>query len=792
MNMNLLTLKFLCIASLISTNTILLAKPASMQITADTPARQWTNGYGTGNGRLGILSFGTFPKETIVLNEGSIFAKNHFRMKDSAAAALNKARTLCKEGKYRSADQEFRKNILPAGNVAGDYQQGGLLQIEFQNLPAPSFYQRTLDMQRGIVSTSVRFSTGKITTEILASPISDCAAYHITCTIPSGCQVSLDLQHPDSSSKIEAKPHGWVLNGQGSNGGTRFENEVIVLAPGADITRNGKTVILKGVKEVLVLSSTSTDYNIKNPEIPLTYSLTDKNAQILTKAQRKGWTQLSKETEHYFSRRMMRCQVDLGDTPADIVDLPISKRLERVKQGSKDPDLLEQLFQFGRFCTIVHTRPGQLPCGLQGLWNPEQKAAWMGCYFLNINSQMNQWPSHVTGLGEYQRSYLDFVRSLQLHGEEFARFIKRDGFCFGHYTDCWKRTYFSGNNPEWAASIMNGAWACAHLVDNYRFTGDKKDLKKSMPILESNARFVMSWFEDDGQGNYLSGPGVSPETGFYAPDGTGPNVLSYVSNGTSHDQLLGREALRNYIYACRELGLRSSTLTKAVQFLKKIPQPQIGPDGRIQEWQRPFEEMQKGHRHISHLYGLFPGTEWDILNTPNYAQAVKKSADFRRQYADKGNNGIRTGWSTAWLINLYAALGDGNAAEDRMYIMLKHYINPNLFDLHPPFQIDGNFGFSSGVAECLIQSKIMQDGYRVIQLAPALADDWKEGSASGLCTRGGLKVDLAWKNGLLQATATASRSGKFRFLHGKTKKDCSMKKGETIQLDFQKSSHTSF
>ncbi|HBN17299.1 MAG TPA: hypothetical protein DD422_04540, partial [Akkermansia sp.] len=218
-------------------------------------------------------------------------------------------------------------------------------------------------------------------------------------------------------------------------------------------------------------------------------------------------------------------------------------------------------------------------------------------------------------------------------------------------------------------------------------------------------------------------------------------------------------------------------------------QPAIGPDGRVQEWRQPFEEMQKGHRHISHLYGLFPGTEWDVLNTPEYAEAVRKSADFRRKYADMGNNGIRTGWSTAWLINLYAALGDGNAAEDRMYTMLRHYINSNLFDLHPPFQIEGNFGFSSGVAECLIQSRVMQDGFQVILLAPALADDWKKGSATGLRTRGGLKVDLSWQDGRVQATATATRPGKFRFMHRGRKKDLSMNKGETARLDFPPLSH---
>lgn len=443
------TLKHSFLLCLFAAAVPLWAIPAPMQVTAATPARVWTEGYGTGNGRLGILSFGVFPKETVVLNEGSIFAKKNFQMREGAAEALDKARELCKEGKYRSADQLFRKNILPPGNIAGDYQQGGRLQVEFQGLPSPSSYQRTLDMRRGKATTRAQFGTGELTTEILAAPSSDCAAYHIACTMPSGCRVSLNLEHPDPSARIVAQPNGWVLEGQGSNGGTRFENTVVILAPGASVTRKGSTIILDSAREVMVLSSISTDYNIRKPEAPLTHSLAAKNARILAKAQKAGWKKLAAETEDYFSRLMTRCQVDLGDSPAGVSTMTTAQRLERVKQGKKDPDLLEQLFQFGRFCTIAHTRPGQLPCGLQGLWNPELRAAWMGCYFLNINSQMNQWPSHVTGLGEFQRSYLDFVRSLRPHGEEFARFIKRDGFCFGHYTDCWKRTYFSGNNPEW-------------------------------------------------------------------------------------------------------------------------------------------------------------------------------------------------------------------------------------------------------------------------------------------------------------------------------------------------------
>lgn len=306
------TLKYFFLPCLLAAAIPLRAAPAPMQATSTESARIWTDGYGTGNGRLGILSFGVFPKEIVVFNEGSIFAKKNFQMKEGAAEALDKARELCKEGKYRSADQVFRKDILPPGSIAGDYQQGGLLQVEFQGLPSPASYRRTLDMQRGKASTRVQFGTGELSTEILAAPSSDCAAYRITCTLPAGCRVALDLQHPDPSARIDARPDGWVLTGQGSNGGTQFENRVVILAPGAAISRKGKTVVLDSAREVLVLSSTSTDYNIRKPEEPLTHSLADKNRQILAKAQKKGWKKLAAETEDYFSRLMMRCQVDLG------------------------------------------------------------------------------------------------------------------------------------------------------------------------------------------------------------------------------------------------------------------------------------------------------------------------------------------------------------------------------------------------------------------------------------------------------------------------------------------------
>ena len=758
------------------------AAPAPMTVSSSKPADVWTDGYGVGNGRLGALSFGVFPKETIVLNEESIFERPSYDIKPNAAKALAEARRLCDEGKYRSADEVFRKQILTGRNIAGNYQQGGILDIEFENIPASFSLRRLLDMEHGCARTTASWENGSVQTELIAAPRHDCVAYCIRSTQPEGCSLRLSLRHPDSQSAVTPTRDGWVLEGRGSNGGTRFENRIRVLAPGARLVFREGVLFCQGAKTLLLLSSTSTDYNAEAPDQPLQNSLGERNKRLLDKAVQAGWPRLREETASYFSERMNRCRIDIEDSPGPVAALDTSERLARVRQGHSDPDLIETIFQFGRYCTIANTRPGALPCGLQGLWNPEMNAAWMGCYFLNINCQMNQWPSEVTGLGEFHRPFLAFVRSLKPYGEQFACILGHEGFCYGHYADCWKKTYFGGGDPEYSASLMNGAWACAHLYDSYLFSGDKKELRQSLPILESSARFVMSWFRDNGKGESLSGPGVSPENAFLAPDGTGPLVRSCVSNGNAHDLLLGREALRHYISACRELGIQGSTYRRALRFLPTIPLPKIGDDGRVQEWREPFEEDQKGHRHISHLYGLFPGSEWNILQTPAYAEAVRKSADFRLQHA--GKSGIRTGWSTAWLMNLYAALGDGDTAAACMETMMRHYLRDNLFDMHPPFQIDGNFGFTSGIAMCLIQSRIVQNGRRVVQLGPALPSGWKEGSAEGLRARGGLVAGFTWNPKRLEAKVRATRFGRFRLMHGGQQRDLDLKAGEEAVLSF--------
>ncbi|MBQ2732311.1 MAG: glycoside hydrolase N-terminal domain-containing protein [Opitutales bacterium] len=763
----------------------------SFILSDSVPAPKWDEGYGVGNGRLGALTLGGFPKDLLVLNEASIFERKAIHIPADVPAAIEEARRACEAGDFARADAIFREKILTNGSIAGNYQQGGLVDIEFLNVPAQKNYRRKLDLEHGVASTEIVFENGKkLRAELFACPEPDLVAYFAESDVPAGIDADFTLRHPDKNTKIESWDETvFCICGQGGNGGTRFENYLRFFAEGGKISVAGTKVSVRGAKKILLVSSTATDYDYIAIPAQRKWLWTPATSALESVSGISDREKLRAATHKYFSERMNRCVVDLGDSAPEVRAMTTRERVARMKQNpdARDPDLLEQLFQFGRFCLISNSRPGALPCGLQGLWNPHLNAAWMGCYFFNINCEMNYWCADPTGLGEFHRAFTDFILKLKPSGESFAEKIGHEGFCFGHYADCFGETYFAGNHPEWAASLMNGAWICSHLVDAYRFDNDKTRLAAALPLLESNAKFILSWFKPDPKnpGELVAGPAVSPETGFFYTDAAGTRHAAYVSTGTAHDQLLGREALRNYIFACDELGKRNGkTYAAAKKALPKIPAPKLSTDGRVLEWREDFEERQPGHRHVSHLYGLFPGNEWDVLNTPDYAAAVKKSLDKRRTDQEKHKT-LHPGWSEAWWINLYATLGDGNAAHALMNRMLARYINPNLFDIHPPFQIDGNFGFTSGVAQCLIQSGIERNGRRVVQLLPARADAWKKGAAKGLVARGGLKVDLCWDGDEVAATLTATRPGSFTILcNGRSRDIAFSAAGESVRVRF--------
>lgn len=745
-------------------------------------APDWEQGYGVGNGRLGALSYSKDGKTVIVLNEKSIFANSPIPNVPERANAFQEVIKLCREGKYAEASSVYAGKVMDKWSFSGWYQPAGFLNIDFSPMGVSQKVDRTLELKKGLVMEHCSMDGGGYKLQMVTAPTTDCTALLIRSEGEKELNFNIVLDRPEVDA-MKQDGSDFIISGQASKGGTGFETRIRVIADqGQPQFKDGKLHIEKA-RQVLILVSVSTDYDRENPMTPRRTDLADANKNLLSNAQKQGWNSLLQQSSRYFTSLMDRCTVDLGDSSPEILSLTTPERIKKFRAGGQDPDLAELLFQFGRYCVVSGSRPGTLPSTLQGIWNPHMTPMWESCFFLNINCQMNYWPVETTNLGEYHKPFTDFVISLLPGGQKFAKELGYEGFCFAHNTDCRMGSNFRYMDPGAAGTLLNGTWASSHLLEHYRYGGDKKELAKALPLLKESVRFLLSWLEEEpGTGKLITGPGNSPEMGFRYKDSQGKEQTATISSGTTHDLLLAREAMKNYEEACRELGVTNDpTLKKIRETLPKLAMPVIQPDGRLAEWRHGQEETDPGHRHLSHCYGLFPGNEFDIFNTPGYAQAVKKALDFRCEHGSG-----HTGWSAAWVISLYAALHDGEKAGKFIDKLLKEKINPNLFDMHPPFQIDGNFGFTAGVANCLIQSQIIKDGKRVVSLAPALHPEWKAGTAHGLRTRGGLTVDLSWTEKEITADIRAARKGEFLVEYKGAFKPVSLKAGETSRVTFQK------
>lgn len=763
--------------------------PTNLVLRDTAPAPHWDQGYGVGNGRVAALVYHGFPEATILLNESSIFSKKIYSIPPNAAQGIRQAREFCNKAQYQEADKVFLNQILTPNSESGSYLPAGFLHIGFPSGDTPFHINRSLDMKNGIVSNGFILPDGPQNMQVIAAPKTDCIAARFTIDSGKTLRLTFSLDRPKASNQpaltgsIDLERGELILQGQAPNNGTKFETRVRLIPIGGTMQKDNNKLIVTGGRELILLASTSTDYNINSPAQPLQIDLSKKNISILNNAQKNGWSQLIREAQSYYAPLMERCQIDLGDSPTAIQNMTTPERVERLKKGGNDPDLIEQLFQFGRYCVISSSRPGGLPATLQGLWNPELVPPWQSCYFLNINCQMNYWPVEVTNLGEFHQPFTDFINRMLPGGQRMAKSLGYPGFCCGHNTDCWGETYFRHQFLTSSTSLLNGAWASSHILEHYRFGGDVQYLAKSLPLLRENVRFLLAWLQPEPEsGELITGPSISPEVGFIYTDQDGKEQSAAISNGTTHDLLIARESLRNYLEACEILQKTDDELYEQVKStLPKVALPKISENGRLEEWRRGQRIQEPGHRHVSHCYGIFPGNEFDVLNTPDYAQAVRLSLDDRCAHG-----GGHTGWSSSWLINLYATLRDGQKASTYINHLMTTRLNPNLFDMCPPFQIDGNFGFTAGIAQCIIQSQIIKDGKRVISIAPALPPQWKHGSASGLRARGGIEADITWTPQNISSTFRASRPGTFLIEYNKQFKEIQLDQGESTSVLFQR------